>query len=255
MPRRYDTMDFNDYDEDGAEGSYSEETGYEDDFADSDSYDSDQSVRQTRLRWSENNDQNVSSFFETGVNLQPLTGKIKQEPTAQKTWGWSESFFETGVVLQPLTGKVKQEPVKTEPTAPKTWGSVAIEKPVSILDLQEEEHKNKIKEEERRKQEEIMKQMRNSGAQPKRLLVKDDKRYDLLCINGPKHRCKMAHDFKQWKPRFCRFHHCKNGSSCIYWHSQSESLKDYLYRCCKNEKSFFYKNRNYFMKYYLDLKS
>lgn len=223
MPKRYDTLEFMEYDEDG-ETSWSEDNGYEDEFEDSDSYDSDYSGKKTRIRWSDKED---------------FLPKLNNEIT----------------VLQSLTRPVRQEQVATVSTSiPKTWGRIEVEKPKSILDLQEEEHKNKIKEEERKKQEEIARLQRGSQ-QHKRLLAKDDTRYDLLCVNGPKHRCKMAHDFKQWKPRFCRFHHCKNGSLCIYWHSKSESLKDYLYRCCKNEKSFFYKNRNNFMKYYLDLKS
>ena len=232
MPRRYDSLDYMDYDEDGDE-SYSEDTGYEEEYADSDSYDSDHSGKQTRIRWS-NNESSFTRWREDGAN--------------------DDGVF----VLQSLTKPAKQAPVESlsSTTPKKTWGCIAVERPVSILDLQEEEHRNKIREEERKKQEEISRQIRNaSSSQHKRLLSKDDTRYDLLCVNGPKHRCKMAHDFKQWKPRLCRFHRCKNGPLCIYWHSKSESLKDYLARCCNNEKSFFYKNRNQFLKYYLDLKS
>lgn len=74
---------------------------------------------------------------------------------------------------------------------------------------------------------------------------------ELLCIYGPHHDCKMAHNFQAWKPKTCRFHQCRNGNRCIFWHQQSETLLQFLTRSLQNENSYFYRNRDSYRRHYL----
>jgi len=142
--------------------------------------------------------------------------------------------------------------VRRSPSPPKiiratnrSWGCVTKPRTLSLLEIEEEE-KRKEEEEKRKEEEEKRKE------EEKRLERKQrESRLDLLCIFGPRHRCHMSHDLREWKPRLCKYRNCKNNESCIYMHV-NEDIRHYLIRCCSNEKSFLFKNRNNYYRFYLN---
>jgi len=77
---------------------------------------------------------------------------------------------------------------------------------------------------------------------------------ELLCIHGPSHisnkSCNMAHKWSQWEPKTCRFTKCRSGAGCIFWHKQSETLQQYFQRSLQNQGSFFFKNKEVYLKNY-----
>jgi hypothetical protein len=77
---------------------------------------------------------------------------------------------------------------------------------------------------------------------------------ELLCIHGPSHisnkSCNMAHKWSQWEPKTCRFTKCRSGAGCIFWHKQSETLQQYFQRSLQNQGSFFFKNKDVYLKNY-----
>ena len=203
-------------------------------------------------------EQNYDEDYGSEDEYRPNMMRRRRTQVTQPT-GWHTEDFSR---LTSLTKTPEEEALSNEPVVPqepkKTW-AVLEKQPLapSLSQIQAEEEKRKREPAPVRLPPSSQHNAVNRRliSHPNQLPPKprnmSENRPELLCIYGRHHECRMSHSLQVWKPKTCRFHNCRNGARCIFWHNNRESVAEFLARSIKNENSFMYKNRELYRRHYL----
>jgi len=69
------------------------------------------------------------------------------------------------------------------------------------------------------------------------------------CRMNREKRCFMVHSLAEWTPRECRYHRCKSGVQCLYYHPSLMRKEDYMKGLFLHQDSVYAKNKSLYEKY------